>query len=97
MSPEYQIGLPSEVGAYVDLVRTTPKGETVTVGMLPTNEAFRSHQAASYRRSTILAKFGKSAGKKTVEIVRVADAIEDDEGTVPGYYLVIAGRAKASA
>jgi hypothetical protein len=98
MTSKKQMGRPSEVGPYVALIKTTPKGETVTVGNLPTNEAYASHQAADYRRKTILAKFGKSAGKSTVTIVRADDAREVEyngvEALVPGYFLVLAGRAK---
>lgn len=96
-------GRPSLAGLYLDLIKSTPKGETVTVGQLPTNEAYASHQAADYRKQTVLARLGKSAGKKTIAIIRIAESREiEDEATgdtalVDGYYLVLTGRAKASA
>jgi hypothetical protein len=82
-----QLGRPSEVGSYVTLIRETPKGETVTVGNLSLGGTpFKSHQAASYRRQTVLSKFGKSAGKNTVAVEKAQD----------GFYLVLQGRAKSA-
>lgn len=83
-SPAKKLGRPSQVGPYVELMKSTPKGETVSVGNLQTQAPFASSQAADYRKKTILAAV-KSA---KVAVVKVADG---------QYNLVLTGRKAAKA
>lgn len=75
-----RLGRPSQVGPYIELIKTTPKGETVTVGNLATQAGFASHQAATYRKKSILSVSKSSK----VSVTRGED----------GFYLVLTGRAK---
>jgi hypothetical protein len=74
-------GRPSEVTPYLEIIRSTPKGDTALVGNLSRDGHFLSHQAASYRAKTI------TTALKTAKV----NVVRQEDGF---FYLLLAGRAK---